>query len=125
MNVRQTMFAKNQAARRMSSTKGLGNLANGLGNNPKTPGGLHIGDLLAKPEKLIEEEKKYDNEDYTMFFKQAALKNKVVNMFQNAYKNSRKHMPQPESAVPSNEEEKASSAPPSSMPPAIGESTFK
>ena len=119
------MFAKNQAARRMSSTKGLGNLANGLGNNPKTPGGLHIGDLLAKPEKLIEEEKKYDTEDYTMFFKQAALKNKVVNMFQNAYKNSRKHMPQPESAVPSNEEEKASSAPPSSMPPAIGESTFK
>lgn len=114
MNVRQTMFAKNQAARRMSSTKGLGNLANGLGSTPQTPGGLHIGDLLAKPENLIEEEKKYENEDYKMFFKEAALKNKVVNMFQNAYKNSRKQMPQGVSVVPTSEEEKASSGQPAS-----------
>jgi hypothetical protein len=96
----------------MSSNKGLGNLANGLASTSQNPGGLHIGDLLAKPENLIEEEKKYDNEDYKMFFKEAALKNKVVNMFQNAYKNSRKNMPQGVSVVPSTEGEKAFSAPP-------------
>jgi len=92
MNLRQSIFVQqNQAVmRKQSSSKVLGNFNNPFSNAPQTPGGLHIGDLLAKPEKLIEEEKKYDKEDFTMFFKEAALKNKVVNMFQAAYKNSAK-----------------------------------
>ncbi len=47
-----------------------------------------MADLIAPNKKLAEEEKKYENEDFSVFIKELVMKRRIVNLFMKA-----KHLP--------------------------------